>query len=65
MKDLAGKFQPGTSVLFVLVRGMTFDKVLEALKEAGGTIVQTSLSHEDEARLKAAIESSKSHDSTP
>lgn len=60
MKDLAGKFQPGTSVLFVLAKEMTFDKVLEALNEAGGTIVKTSLSHEDEARLRAAIESSRS-----
>ena len=59
MKDVASRFQPGTSVLFVLARGMTFDKVLDALKETGGTIVQTSLSHEDQARLQAAIEASK------
>jgi hypothetical protein len=30
--------RPALATLFVLVRGMTFDKVLEALKEAGGTI---------------------------
>lgn len=56
MKDLANTFQPGTSVLFVLTRQMTFDKVLDALKATGGTIVQTSLSHEDQAKLRAAIE---------
>ena len=59
MKDVANEFQPGTSVLFVLAREMTFDKVLDALKETGGTIVQTSLSHEDQAKLQAAIEESK------
>jgi uncharacterized membrane protein len=57
MKDLAEKFQPGTSLLFVLAKEMTFDKVVEALKETGGMIVQTSLSHDDEARLQAAISS--------
>ncbi|MBI5532392.1 MAG: DUF1269 domain-containing protein [Deltaproteobacteria bacterium] len=55
MKELADKFQPGTSVLFVLARQMTFDKVLDALRETGGTIVQTSLSNEDQAKLEAAI----------
>jgi uncharacterized membrane protein len=59
MKDLADKFQPGTSVLFVLARAMTFDKVLDALRETGGTIVQTSLSHEDQAKLQAAIDQAR------
>ena len=59
MKDLAEKFQPNTSVLFVLAREMTFDKVLDALKGTGGTVLQTSLSHEDQGKLEAAINAAK------
>lgn len=56
MKDLADKLQPGSSMLFILFRNITFDKALEELKGTGGTIIQTSLSHEDEARLRAALD---------
>jgi uncharacterized membrane protein len=31
------------------------DKVLEELKGTGGTILKTSLSHQDEDRLQAAL----------
>ena len=60
MKELANNFQPGTSALFVLVRKVTPDKVLEELKGAGGKIIQTSLSHEDESKLQAVLDSAKS-----
>ena len=59
MKDLAANMQPGNSILFVLVRKSTPDKVLEELKGTGGTILQTSLSHDDEAKLQAALSGSK------
>jgi uncharacterized membrane protein len=55
MKDLAATLQPGSSALFVLVRKATPDKVLEELKGSGGTVLRTSLSHEDEAKLQAAL----------
>jgi uncharacterized membrane protein len=55
MKDLAGTMQPGSSALFVLARKSTPDKVLEELQGSGGTILQTSLSHDDEAKLQAAL----------
>lgn len=55
MKDLAATLQPGSSALFVLVRKATPDKVLEELKGTGGTVLKTSLSHEDEAKLQAAL----------
>jgi uncharacterized membrane protein len=60
MKELAASFQPGTSALFVLVRKATPDKVLEELQGAGGKIIQTSLSHEDESKLQAALDAVKS-----
>ncbi|NQX01230.1 DUF1269 domain-containing protein [bacterium] len=55
MKDLAGTLTPNSSALFVLVRNSTPDKVLEEVKGTGGTILKTSLSHEDEVRLQAAL----------
>lgn len=55
MKDLATTLKPGTSALFVLVRKATPDKVLEELKGTGGTVLKTSLSHEDETKLQAAL----------
>lgn len=59
MKKLAEKLQPGTSALFVLVTSDITDKVLDELKGTGGTILQSSLSHEDEARLQAALSAAK------
>lgn len=59
MKDLAANMQPESSTLFVLVRSMTPDKVLEQLRGTGGTLLQTSLSHEDESKLQAALNAAK------
>jgi uncharacterized membrane protein len=55
MKNLASTMNPSSSALFVLVRKSTPDKVLEELKGTGGRVLQTSLSHEDETRLQAAL----------
>ncbi|MEO8509562.1 MAG: DUF1269 domain-containing protein [Betaproteobacteria bacterium] len=60
MTDLASQMQPGGSVLFVLAHGATPDKVLEELKGTGGKILKTSLTHEDEAKLQAALSGTKS-----
>ena len=50
---------PGTSALFVLVDSDLTDKVLDALRGTGGTVLQSSLSHEDEAKLQAALNSAR------
>jgi uncharacterized membrane protein len=55
MKELAETLSPGSSALFVLCRKATPDKVLEELKGTGGKILKTSLSHDDEAKLQAAL----------
>ena len=57
MKELATVLIPSRSALFVLTRRPTSDRdrVLEELKGLGGKIFTTSLSHEDEARLQAAL----------
>ncbi len=59
MKGLAEQLEPGHSALFVLVRKSTPDKVLEELRGYGGKVLQTSLSHEDEAKLQAALDAAK------
>lgn len=56
MKELTGKMQPGTSALFILVRRATTDKLVEEMKPFEGHILRTSLNHDDEARLRAALE---------
>jgi len=60
MKQLAETLKPGTAALCVLVRRATPDKVLEEIKGYGGTVIKTSLSHDDEAKLQAALSSAKS-----
>jgi len=64
MKELATVLIPSKSTLFVLTRKPTsdMDRVLEELKGLGGKIFMTSLSHEDEARLGAALNATKSAD---
>jgi uncharacterized membrane protein len=59
MKDLAANMNPGSSMLFVLVRKATPDKVLDELKGTGGTVLKTSLSHDDEVKLQTALNAAK------
>ena len=59
MKKLAEELQPGSSALFILLKSDLTDKALEDLKGTGGSIIQTSLSHEDENKLREAIESAE------
>ena len=46
-------------MLFVLVRKATLDKVLEEIEGSGGKVLKTSLSHDDEAKLQAALSAAK------
>jgi uncharacterized membrane protein len=57
MKELAATMMRGSSSLFVLLRNPVTapDKVLAELKGTGGTILKTSLSHEDEAKIQLAL----------
>jgi uncharacterized membrane protein len=55
MTGLAEQLAPNTSALFVLVRHATPDKVVAEIAKYGGTVLQSSLSHEDEAKLQAAL----------
>lgn len=59
MRELAGTLQPGSSALFVLVRKATPDKVLESLQGMGGKVLKTSLTHDREAKLQAALDAAR------
>jgi uncharacterized membrane protein len=55
MKGLAESVQPGNAVLFVLIRKMTSDKVLDGIKGLGGVVLRTSFDHEQEQKLRDAL----------
>jgi uncharacterized membrane protein len=57
MKSLGETLQPGTSALFVLVRKVTPDKVLEEIAPYGGTVLRTSLTKDEEAQLQEVLSS--------
>lgn len=58
MKEMGEGLPNGGSALFVLVRKVTGDKLLERLEafHEKGRVLRTSLSHEQEAALKALFE---------
>ncbi len=55
IKEVGETVQPGGSALFLLISKWTEDKALERLNKFHATIVRTSLSNEDELKLKAAF----------
>lgn len=55
MKELGENFAEGEAALFVLVKKVTGDKVLDGIKGMGGRVLQTSLDHDAEERLMAAL----------
>jgi len=56
MRSMSETIESGSSALFILVRRMNFDKVLPELKPFGGKILKTSLTNEQEERLRKALE---------
>lgn len=56
MKELGESFGPDSSALFVLVRKVTPDKVLEDLKGFGGKVLKTSLTADSEEALRKALD---------
>ena len=55
IREVQEKIQPGQSALFLLVREVTLDRVLAALQPYHPEVLQTSLSAEQEARLREAL----------
>src|SRR5215217_297276 len=52
---IAGKFTEGGAALIALGKSDAPDKVLERLGHHGGEVIQTSLSEDDEERVRAAL----------
>jgi uncharacterized membrane protein len=52
IKEVGNTIEPGHSALFLLVQSATTDKVLPQLEKFDATVLQTSLSTEDEAKLR-------------
>jgi uncharacterized membrane protein len=55
IREVSDSVQPGNSALFLLVDQAQEDKVVEKLKPYGGKVIHTSLSKDEEARLKEAF----------
>lgn len=55
IREVSDSVQPGNSALFLLVSDAQVDKVIDKLQPLGGKVLQTSLSKDEEARLKEAF----------
>jgi uncharacterized membrane protein len=55
IKEVGRTIQPGHSALFLLIHTATMDRLLPELTEFSPTVLQTSLSKEDEAKLREAF----------
>ncbi|MGP0093497.1 MAG: DUF1269 domain-containing protein [Xanthobacteraceae bacterium] len=55
MKDAAATLQSGNAALFLLIRKVTADKVLDAIKGVGGKVLRTSFDHTREDALRKAL----------
>ena len=55
MRQAARTLQSGNAALFLLIRKMTTNKVLAALRGAGGTVMRSSFDETKEEALQAAL----------
>ena len=55
MRQAARTLQSGNAALFLLIRKMTTDKVLAALRGVGGTVMRSSFDETKEEALQAAL----------
>ena len=65
MKQLAESIHPGESALFVLIKEMTADKVIEQIKHYGGVVLKTSLADDKEQALRGALARAAASDAAP
>lgn len=65
IRQLAQNLTPNSSAIFVLVRRVTADKVVPEVSKFGGKVLQSSLSHDAEARLQQALEQNAPSHTTP
>jgi uncharacterized membrane protein len=56
IKEIGGQLEQGRAAVFLLARSATVDRVIEALKPFGPTVIQTNLSREREDELIQALQ---------
>lgn len=56
MKEIGTKMPEGGAAVFVLVKESTRDRVVPEIARFGGHVIQSSLSHEQEAALQEALD---------
>ncbi|MDQ1040254.1 putative membrane protein [Streptomyces sp. V3I8] len=56
IKEIAGTLEPGRAAVFALVRRSTPDRVRDALRPFGPTVLRTSLTKEREEELIATLQ---------
>ena len=54
-EQVRDQLKPGNSALFMVIEQATPDKAIAALEQYGGTVIKTSLSDEDTAKLQEAL----------
>jgi uncharacterized membrane protein len=57
IKDVGRQLQQGKAAVFLLARSATVDRVVDALKPYGPTVIQTNLTKEREEELVKALQS--------
>ena len=55
IKEVSDTIEPGHSALFLLVREVQGEKVMDEVRDFGATVLQTSLSKEDDEKLREAF----------
>ena len=55
IKDLGSTIKRGTSAIFLLIRSANQEKLLSSFSRYEGTILKTSLSKEQEEKLRVAL----------
>jgi uncharacterized membrane protein len=55
IKEVGETIEPGHSAIFLLIRESTPDKLMDELEGYRGRVLKTSLSKDDEAKLRAAF----------
>jgi uncharacterized membrane protein len=64
MKDLGAHLKPGTSALFIVAKKAKPEAILKELKRFGGNVLKTPLKHDDEDKLRAALDAVKNGSDT-
>jgi len=60
IKDLGSHLRPGSSALFIAAKKAKPEAILEELKRFGGKVFQSSLKHDDEDKIRTALDAVKS-----